>query len=112
MIDCLSKNNVLQKLNYEITNFDEQKKSLTIKHKETNKEQILPFDFVLVQYGQISNPINIDLLNQIEKEKGKCKIDLNQKTNIKNIYAIGDATHFYCKPNTIITACGEAMRAL
>ncbi|BAC43930.1 NAD(P)/FAD-dependent oxidoreductase [Malacoplasma penetrans] len=112
MIDCLSKNNILQKLNYEIIDFNESNKTLTIKHKETEKEQTLPFDYVLVQYGQISSPINIELLNQINKEKGKYVIDLNQKTNIKNIYAIGDATHFYCKPNTIITACAEAVRAL
>lgn len=112
MIENLSKNNVMQKLNYEIINFNEFKKQITIKHKDNNQIEELSFDYLLVLYGQISSPMNIELFNSIKKEKGKFIIDLNQKTNLKNIYAIGDATHFDYKPNTIVTACAEATRAI
>ena len=112
MIDSLQKNNIVQKLNYEIIDFNETNKSITIKHNESKEQQTLNFDYLIVQYGQVSSPVNIKLLNDLEKEKGRYKIDLNQKTSHKSIYAIGDATHFYCKPNTIVTACAEATRAV
>lgn len=112
MIDSLEKNKIVQKLNYEIVAFDEANKSITISHNENNQKEILNFDCLIVQYGQIANPINIKILNDLEKEKGKYKIDINQKTSHKNIYAIGDATHYNCKPNTIITACADATKAV
>lgn len=112
MIESLKKNNITQKLNYEIVDFNEQDKLITIMHNETNQQEILNFDYLIVQYGQIASPINIKIFNDLEKEKGKYKIDLNQKTSHKNIYAIGDATYFNCKPNTIITACADAIKAL
>ncbi|MDE7075233.1 MAG: NAD(P)/FAD-dependent oxidoreductase, partial [Malacoplasma sp.] len=112
MIDSLEKNKIIQKLNYEILSFDEINKTITIKHNENNQKEIINFDCLIVQYGQVASPINIKILNDLEKEKGKYKIDLNQRTSHKNIYAIGDATYFNCKPNTIITACADATKAI
>ncbi|MDE7099598.1 MAG: NAD(P)/FAD-dependent oxidoreductase, partial [Malacoplasma sp.] len=112
MIDSLEKNKIVQKLNYEIISFDEMNKKITIKHNENNQEETINFDYLIVQYGQVASPINIKILNDLAKEKGKYKIDLNQRTSHKNIYAIGDATYYNCKPNTIITACADATKAV
>lgn len=111
-IEELARNNVNQKLNYTVTAFDDNSKSLTITHNETSQTEVLQFDYVIVLYGQVPSPMNIKLFESIQKEKGKCVIDLNQKTSLKNVYAIGDATWFNSKPNTIVTACAEAVRAV
>ncbi|MCF0217434.1 MAG: NAD(P)/FAD-dependent oxidoreductase [Malacoplasma sp.] len=112
MIQSLEKNKIKQYLNYEIIDFNEINQNLIIKHKESNEIKNINFDFVFVQYGQIPSQLSINLFDQIEKEKGKYKVDLNQKTNIKNIYAIGDASWFLFKPMTILSACNDAMKAI
>lgn len=111
-IDELKKNNIKQLLNYEIKAFNNN--FLLIKHKETNQEQKIHFDWVIVQYGQKHNPNNVEFLNQLNCHiSGKIIINnLNQKTNIKNIYAIGDATYYPYKPNTIVTGCADATKAI
>lgn len=111
-IDELKKNNVNELLNYEIIDFNNN--FLTIKHNESNQIKEIEYDWIIIQYGQKHTPDNIDLLNEINKTpNGKIIMDnLNQKTNIKNIYAIGDATQYDAKPNTIVTACADATKSI
>lgn len=112
MIENLSKNKIIQKLNYEIIDIDLKEKELTIKHNISSDTEKIKYDFLIVQYGQKTEPFNIQLFDQINREKNKFLIDLNQKTNVPYIYAIGDATYFEYKANTIVTTCAEATRAI
>ncbi|MBD5445916.1 MAG: NAD(P)/FAD-dependent oxidoreductase [Mycoplasma sp.] len=111
-IDELKKNKVKELLNYEIKDFDNT--FLTIKHNESNNELKVDFDWIIVQYGQKHVQSNIEFLKQIKcHQTGKIIVDnLNQKTNIKNVYAIGDATYYPCKPNTIVTGCSDATKVI
>lgn len=112
MVQNLTKNNIKQKLNYDVIgiNFVDQK--LKIQNKETMQIEELEYDYIIVQYGQQSSPFNIPLFEKINKEKNKFLIDLSQKTNVPYIYAIGDCTIFQYKANTIVTTCAEATRAI
>lgn len=112
MVEELTKNNVLQKLNYEISNIDLDCKKLEIKHNENQNIESIPYDYLIVQYGQVVNRTSIKLFDQINKEKNKIVADISQKTNIPYIYAIGDAIYYKYKANTIVTTCGEATRAI
>lgn len=107
----LKKNKVKEYLNYEITKVGN--KSITIKHNETKKNLIIDYDLILVQYGQIISKNEISFLDQIEKnEIKKILVDQNQRTNIENVYAIGDCTFYNNKPNTIVTAAADGTRAI
>lgn len=110
-IDELKKNKIKQFLNFEIKMFNDE--FLIIKHKDTNEEIKINFDWIIIQYGQKHTPNSVDFLNQLNyHSSGKIIIDQNQKTNIKKIYAIGDATYYSCKPNTIVTGCADATKAI
>ncbi|EGZ31114.1 NAD(P)/FAD-dependent oxidoreductase [Malacoplasma iowae] len=109
-VEMLSKNKVKEYKDYlpvEIEN-----NCITIEHNQTKQKEKLLYDFLIVQYGQTPSLIKIDLLEKMEKIGNKIKIDINQKTNLKNIYAIGDCTYYPCKPNTIVTACADATKVI
>lgn len=109
-VEMLSKNKVKEYKDYlpvEIEN-----NYITIEHNQTKQKEKLLYDFLIVQYGQTPSLIKIDLLEKMEKIGNKIKIDINQKTNLKNIYAIGDCTYYPCKPNTIVTACADATKVI
>lgn len=104
----LKNNKVNEFLDYEIISIDEN--FIRIKHNKTSKIIRINFDYIIVQYGQKANFMNIDLFNKINKnELNKIITNQNQKTNIKNIFAIGGCTYFNAKSNTILTACADGM---
>ncbi len=106
-IDRLKENNIQQFLNYEIV--EATKEYLIIKHKDNEKTFKLNYDFLIVQYGQKINQCDIEFFNNLNKnEMNKFIVNQNQKTNIKNVFAIGSSTSYNAKANTIVTACGEA----
>lgn len=86
---------------------------LEITDKETNKKEILNFDYLIVQYGQtyslqdnaMLKPFNLDLQNRI-------KVDSRCRTNIGNIYAIGNVSSFEDKKRLIIVAIEDAKKAI
>lgn len=112
MVESLTKNKINQKLNYEILNVDTINKIIKIKNNQNLIEEELSYDYLIVQYGQLSSPLSIDLFDQLEKEKNKCIVNINQKTNLKFIYAVGDAIYYEHKANTIVTSCAEATKCI
>ncbi len=86
---------------------------LQIIDKTTNKKEILPFDYLIVQYGQsyslqdneMLKPFNLDLQNHI-------KVDDKCRTNVKDIYAIGNVASYNDKPKLIHVAVSDAKKAI
>lgn len=86
---------------------------LEITDNVTNEKQILPFDYLIVQYGQtyslqdnqMLKPFNLDLQNRI-------KVDQNCRTNMGNIYAIGNVASYNDKPRLIHVAVSDAKKAI
>jgi thioredoxin reductase (NADPH) len=90
-------------------------KKIIISNNENKKEITLNFDFVLVQYGQeIKNSTIGNLIKTIKIDKeNKIIVDrLNQNTNIKNIYSVGDACTYLNKKRNITIGFGEAAVAI
>lgn len=112
MIEELKKNNITEKLNYEVVDVDTNKNKIMIKNNETGDIETIEYDYLIVQYGQTPVPFNIDLFNKINKDKNKFVVDISQKTNLKHIYAVGDAIIYEYKANTIVTGCAESTKAI
>lgn len=89
------------------------KDKLEITDKATGKKEILPFDYLIVQYGQtyslqdnkMLKPFNLDLQNRI-------KVDSRCRTNMGNIYAIGNVASYQDKPRLIWVAVDDAKKAI
>lgn len=109
-VEMLSKNNVKEYKDYLPTKVE--KNYIEIEHNTTKQKEKIYYDYLIVQYGQTPSLIKIKLLDKMEKIGNKIKIDINQKTNLKNVYAIGDCTYYPCKPNTIVTACADATKVI
>lgn len=109
-VEMLSKNNIKEYMDY--VPIKVEKDFIEIQHNITQEIKKIYYDFLIVQYGQSPSLIKIELLDKIERNGSKIKIDINQKTNLKNIYAIGDCTYYPCKPNTIVTACADATKVI
>lgn len=109
-VEMLSKNNIKEYMDY--VPIKVEKDCIEIQHNITQEIKKIFYDFLIVQYGQSPSLIKIELLDKIERNGSKIKIDINQKTNLKNIYAIGDCTYYPCKPNTIVTACADATKVI
>ncbi|HEX6595261.1 MAG TPA: dihydrolipoyl dehydrogenase [Bacillota bacterium] len=71
---------------------DESKKGVKVTYEAKGKEETIEADYVLVTVGRRPNTEDIGLEQVgIEKDdKGLIKIDEQCRTNINNIYAIGD----------------------
>jgi thioredoxin reductase len=88
-------------------------KKLTVESNVTHKQQVIPFDKIVVQYGQT---VKQDIFNTFSDLKlvntNKIEVACNQLTNLKNIYAIGDVCFYKDKPSSLICAHGEAAVAV
>ncbi|MGL5246093.1 MAG: NAD(P)/FAD-dependent oxidoreductase [Mycoplasmoidaceae bacterium] len=111
-IDKLYLNKTKMYLNYDLSKI--LKNNIFIKGIESNEEINLKYDFLLVQYGQeIKKLSDIEILKKIKRNRiNKIIIDINCKTNVENIYAIGNSNHFESKPNLIISAMAEGATAI
>ncbi|MGL4616722.1 MAG: NAD(P)/FAD-dependent oxidoreductase [Mycoplasmoidaceae bacterium] len=111
-IDKLKLNKTKAYLNYELSKIS--KENIKIKKNESNEEITLKYDFLLVQYGQETKRTgDIEVLKKIKRNKlNKIIIDINCKTNVESIYAIGNSNHFESKPNLIISAMAEGATAM
>lgn len=111
-VNKLSLNNTRTYLNFNLSKIS--KNNIVINGIESKEEVTIPYEFLLVQYGQeIKRLGDIDILKQIERNRiNKINIDINCKTNVENIYAIGNSNDFEAKPNLIICAAAEGARAI
>ncbi|GMO13242.1 MAG: NAD(P)/FAD-dependent oxidoreductase [Mycoplasmoidaceae bacterium] len=65
--------------------------SLEIWNIKTKSKEVLPFDYILVQYGfQTEHSSYSCFGNKIKMKCNKVIVDTNYKTNLSNIYACGD----------------------
>lgn len=86
---------------------------LQITDNDSKVVDVLSFDYLIVQYGQsyslqdnqLLKPFNLDSQNRII-------VDANCKTNIGNIYAIGNVASFNNKPRLIHVAVSDAIKAI
>ena len=77
----------------EVTSVDITGEGVKVKVKTGTDEVVLEADILLSAVGVVANIENIGLENLgIKTEKGKILVDVNGKTNIPGIYAIGDCT--------------------
>jgi thioredoxin reductase (NADPH) len=110
-VERLKTNRVNILLNYEILEIDKHE-LLCRKNNETNVSRI-PFDCVIVQYGQSINTTGLKNFNGLKvNEANRVPVDISQMTNLKDIYAIGNICIYEGKPSSIICAHGEAAVAV
>lgn len=110
-VNELSKNNVKVLLNKQCVKIDNN--FLIIKDNVSNQEQKVKFDEIIVQYGQKMDMNSKKYIQKLEcSNNNKIIVDHNQKTNLENVYAIGDACYYNNRPYLIITGMGEAAIAV
>ncbi len=110
-VNELSKNNVKVLLNKQCVKIDNN--HLIIKDNVSNQEQKVKFDEIIVQYGQKMDMNPKKYIQKLEcSNNNKIIVDHNQKTNLENVYAIGDACYYNNRPYLIITGMGEAAIAV
>ncbi|MDR0674929.1 MAG: NAD(P)/FAD-dependent oxidoreductase [Mycoplasmataceae bacterium] len=110
-VNRLANNRVKILLNYEILKI--QNNCLFCKNNSSKKTLELPFDFVIVQYGQTINTDGLKVFKGLKTtETNRIPVDISQVTNLSNIYAIGNICTYEGKPSSIICAHGEAAVAV
>jgi thioredoxin reductase (NADPH) len=110
-VNRLKKNKVNIYLDYQVVSV--KNKKITIVNNQTKKTIIVPFDVLLVQYGQKIDHSLLKLFKGLKiNEQNRIPVGINQMTNLKNIYAIGNICIYEDKPSSIICAHGEAAVAI
>jgi len=98
LVDVLSKtlNNKLNNiyLNTKVTSISNLKKSVKVIMESDGKELSENYDKVLISVGRVPNTDNLNLENTgiSTTKEGFIKVDEYRRTNIDNIFAIGDVT--------------------
>lgn len=68
--------------------------SVTVKYEVDGKEQTVEADYVMVTVGRRPNTddLGLDVIGVEMTDRGLVKVDEQGRTNVKNIFAIGDIT--------------------
>jgi thioredoxin reductase (NADPH) len=107
----LKTNKVNVILNYIPKNI--KKNILTIQSNVNNTNKTIYFDKLIVQYGQSIKQDITNLFPNIKTVNGnRIEVSINQKTNVRNIFAVGDICFYPDKLNSLICAHGEAVVAI
>lgn len=86
---------------------------LELVDNKTQQKDVLTFDYLIVQYGQSYSLQDNELLKPFELDNSnRIKVDANCKTNIKNVYAIGNVSTFNEKSKLIHVAVSDAKKAI
>lgn len=109
-IKRLKENNVKEYLNYSLDNLEENNAILI--NNETNNMIKVSYDEIICMYGIQPNKNHLFNSEIFEMKANKFLTDHSQKTNIKNIFAIGQACIYDNRPNLIIVAQAEASIAI
>lgn len=96
----------------EIRGLHDEVREVTIFDNRTKEEKVLPVDNIIISAGFLTNLGEMKNWG-LEIEDNKIKVDQTQgyKTNLPNVFAIGDIAHFEGKVELIITGFGEAATA-
>ncbi|MBZ2406768.1 NAD(P)/FAD-dependent oxidoreductase [Liquorilactobacillus hordei] len=108
-IEHLRKSNTNFETPYLISALDsaDDKIKITIKKVKTDEKKELLADFLLVNYGFVSNNKTLKSWN-IETDHNLIKVKTDMETSIPGIYAIGDTIEYPGRVNLIATGFGEA----
>ncbi|MDR2557670.1 MAG: NAD(P)/FAD-dependent oxidoreductase [Mycoplasmataceae bacterium] len=105
-VERLTKNRVNLVLNQQIAAINEQA-------IVTDQNQTIPYDEIIVQYGQAIDLNNLGFIPTIKFDQlKKIQVDQSMHTNLPNIYACGNACNYPNKPGTIIPGMGEIAVAI
>ena len=108
--NVLKSKNVKVHFNSKVEIIDE--KNLIIKNND-GKIDKQSYDFVIVQYGQKFDNSILKMCENIKvANNNKIIVDYVGKTNIKNIFAIGDNAYMEDKPNLISIAITDAIKTI
>lgn len=109
-VDKLISNSVEVIKPYNVIEFigDEQVNTIRLKHVINQEIKEIHIDFVFVNYGIITSPVefNVDKINNL------IKVDTTYMTSQENIFAIGNAITYPGKVNNITAGLGEAVIAI
>lgn len=91
--------------NYSISSLNKlnNKIKLSIQSNQTNKEEQIICDYILVQYGQIPQKDNFE----VEKINNLIKVGSYYQTSKENIFACGNIVYYEGKIKNIVTGLGE-----
>jgi thioredoxin reductase (NADPH) len=107
----LKNNHVHVLLDYEILDIVDNQ--LICQTNQTHEISKLPFDTIIVQYGQVINGDGLKIFKGLAvNENKRVLVDAAQRTSLPNIYAIGNLCIYEGKPSSIICAHGEAAVAI
>ena len=81
-------------LNTKVISIDANKEELTVEFENSKGKVIHNFDMILAAVGRIPNGdfVNAKAAGVIVDERGFIPVDVQQRTNVDGIYAIGDIT--------------------
>jgi thioredoxin reductase (NADPH) len=110
-VNRLKANKVKTLLDYEIVKIHQHK---LVCHKNNQTKLVtIPFDYVIVQYGQTVDTSGLKIFKNLNiTNANRIPVDIAQMTNLNNIYAIGNICIYDGKPSSIICAHGEAAVAV
>ena len=110
-LEQLEANHIQKYLDCDIVKM--QPNNLTINNHNTNTIYNLPYDAIICMYGIAPNPVQLPSFDQnIELQANKFQVNMNFQTNVKQIYAIGQACIYANRPNLIVVAQAEASIAI
>jgi thioredoxin reductase (NADPH) len=105
-VNRLSKNKVKILLNQTIAEITDHKII-------TQEKQSICFQQLIVQYGQNININHLNFLSNLQLDQiKKIIVNQSQETNLKNVFACGNACNYPNKPGTIISGMGEIAVAI
>ena len=108
-IKQLAQTHVKQYMSYlveQLNGHDDVLDSITIRHKETKETIILPLDYLIVSYGNVTKVVDFGGL-ELAKEPFGYLVNRVFETNIEGIYACGNAINYEGRPKLITTGLGE-----
>ncbi|MBR4486474.1 NAD(P)/FAD-dependent oxidoreductase [bacterium] len=107
----LKENKIQQYLNYSLK--DGNNSELFLIHNENKEDEIIiKYDEIICMYGIEANKEAKNDLTIFEMQANRFITNRSQQTNIKNIYAIGQACIYENRANLIVVAQAEASNAI
>lgn len=109
-VDLLAKQNVNVLLNKTISKVDNS--VVYFVDNTTQEINLLPFDILIVQYGQTIDKNSLNVFSSIKTVQERIIVDCSQLSNLPNIYAVGDVCIYDGKPRSLVCGFGEASVAV
>ncbi len=108
-LDRLEENKVIKHLNYSLDSMNDEYLHLI---NNDNESIDLSYDEIICMFGIEPKKHETSYMNLFELKANKFITNRSQQTNVKNIYAIGQACVYDDRANLIIVALSEASIAI